>query len=47
MAGWMINGFQSMVVLWCWTVLVLVHGLAYRSLRRPEPDPLRPSGPID
>jgi hypothetical protein len=40
----MIDGFQAQVLLWTWTVAVLLHGL-WRSARRPEPDPSRPSGP--
>lgn len=44
-AGLMINGFQATVTLSIWTGLVLIHGLFWRSLRKPAPDPVRPSGP--
>jgi len=45
-AGWMLSGFQSMTVLWIWIVAVVLYGLFWRSMSRPEPDPIRPSGPI-
>lgn len=44
--GGMINGFQAMIFLWTWLGVVLIHGLFWRSLQRPEPDPIRPAGPI-
>ena len=40
----MISGFQAELFLWCWAVLVLLHGL-YRSFGSAEPDPIRPPGP--
>jgi hypothetical protein len=43
--GWIISGFQFIVFLWIWVVVVLLGGLI-RSLYRPEPDPIRPPGPI-
>jgi len=44
MAGWIINGFETLVVLATWVGVVVLYGL-WRSLNRPEPDPIRPSGP--
>jgi len=44
--GSMISGFQAEVVLWCWVVLVLLYGLS-RSVTHPDPDAIRPSGPVD
>ncbi len=41
------SGFETMVILWGWVLVVVVYGLFVRSIRRPEPDPVRPSGPID
>ena len=44
-AGWMISGFSAIVVLWVWVAVVLLHGLV-RSTARPDPDPIRASGPV-
>jgi len=44
LTGWAINGFQAVVVLWGWMVLVLLHA-AWRALQGPDTDPIRPSGP--
>lgn len=44
--GWMINGFTSTVVLVMWGASALAYAL-WRSLYRPDPDPIRLSGPID
>jgi len=41
----MIDGFQTVVGLWAWVLLVLLHGV-WRSLAGPETDPVRPTGPI-
>jgi hypothetical protein len=43
-AGWIINGFQYVSLIWIWTALVALHGL-WRSMAQPEPDAIRPSGP--
>jgi len=40
------DGFLVWVLLWIWLGLVLLHGLT-RSFFRPEPDPIRPAGPIE
>lgn len=45
-SGWILDGFQAITLLWAWTVVVLGYGLV-RSLTRPEPDAIRPSGPVD
>ena len=45
-SGWIITGFQYVALLWIWVVGVLLNGLM-RSLYQPEPDPVRPPGPID
>ena len=45
LTGWIITGFQAQVFVWCWTVFVLSYGL-YRSFTKPEPDPIRSSGPV-
>ncbi len=45
-SGFMIEGFHAQVVLWIWCALVLLYGL-WRSLAGAEPDPIRPSGPVD
>jgi hypothetical protein len=42
--GWIINGFQSTVFLWVWAAVVLLYGL-WRSWTKPDPDPIRSSGP--
>ena len=44
--GFMPDGFLVWVLLCVWLGAVLLHGLA-RSFLRPEPDPIRPSGPIE
>ena len=44
-SGWMVNGFHAWVALWVWLGIVLVYGLAWRSLLQPDPDPVRPPGP--
>lgn len=46
-AGWLIDGFQTMVLLTIWSVAVLAYGLFWRSMGRPQPDPIRPAGPLD
>ena len=43
--GWMLTGPQAIATLWVWLAVVLAQGLLWRSLRRPEPDRIRPSGP--
>jgi len=45
LTGWIITGFQAQVFVWCWIVFVLLYGV-YRSLTRPDPDPIRSSGPV-
>ena len=40
----MISGFQVVMALWAWAVLVLLHA-AWRSLLGNEQDPIRESGP--
>jgi hypothetical protein len=45
-SGWIVTGFQYVAALWIWVVVVLLNGFI-RSLYQPEPDPIRPSGPID
>ena len=42
----MISGFQAQTLLWSWCVIVLLYAIV-RSFARPEPDPIRDSGPID
>ncbi|HXV76732.1 MAG TPA: hypothetical protein VD788_10475 [Candidatus Polarisedimenticolaceae bacterium] len=42
----LISGFQAETLLWVWCVVVLLYAIV-RSFARAEPDPLRPSGPID
>ena len=44
-AGWIINGFQYVSMVWIWTALVVLFGL-WRSMIKPDPDPIRPSGPF-
>jgi hypothetical protein len=44
--GWVVTGFQSVVALWVWGVLVLLHAL-WRALHGPETDAIRPAGPGD
>jgi hypothetical protein len=43
-SGWMVSGFFAWVTLWVWSAVVLLYAL-WRSFSRPEPDPIRPSGP--
>jgi len=43
-AGWIISGFQAVVILWAWVAVVLLHGL-WRSVTKPDPDAIRESGP--
>ena len=43
--GWTITGFETVVVLWAWASLVLLHAV-WRSLAGRETDPIRPPGPI-
>mgnify|MGYP001825680210 CR=1 FL=1 len=43
-AGWIVSGFQAVVVLWAWVAVVLIHGL-WRSVAKPDPDAIRSSGP--
>lgn len=45
-AVWEISGFEALVFLAVWTVAVLFYGLFWRSMNRPEPDPIRPPGPV-
>ncbi len=40
------DGFLVWILLWVWLGSVALHGLS-RSFFRPEPDPIRPSGPIE
>jgi hypothetical protein len=42
--GWIVSGFQAVVVLWAWVAVVLIHGL-WRSAAKPDPDAIRSSGP--
>jgi len=42
--GWIINGFETLVFLAIWAGVMILYGL-WRSLNRPEPDAIRPSGP--
>ena len=42
----MLSGFQAVLALGLWCAAVLLFGL-YRSWLRPEPDPIRPSGPTE
>jgi hypothetical protein len=43
-AGWIINGFQYVSLIWIWAAMVLLFGL-WRSMVKADPDPIRPSGP--
>ena len=43
--GWMITGFDAMVTLGAWLVIVLAYGL-WRSLGDGQQDEIRPSGPL-
>ena len=40
------DGCLVWTLLCLWLGVVVLHGL-YRSFFRPEPDPIRPSGPIE
>ena len=40
------DGFLVWTLLWLWLGVVVLHGL-FRSFFRSEPDPIRPSGPIE
>jgi len=42
----MLSGFQALLALGLWWAAVLLFGL-YRSWLRPEPDPIRSSGPTE
>ena len=42
--GWIISGFQYVLALWVWSALIALFGL-WRSMVKPDPDPIRPSGP--
>ena len=44
--GFMPGGFLVWVLLWVWFGVVILHGLT-RSFLKPEPDPIRPSGPFE
>jgi hypothetical protein len=44
--GWVITGFQAMVGLWAWLLIMLLH-CVFRLASRPGADPIRPSGPVD
>ncbi len=44
--GFMPDGYLVWILLWIWLGVVLLHGLA-RSFVKPDPDPIRPSGPIE
>jgi hypothetical protein len=43
-AGWIVSGFEAVVILWAWVAIVLLHGL-WRSVAKPDPDTIRSSGP--
>ncbi len=45
-SGWLPNGYQAMLTLATWIALAMAHA-AWRSVAAPEPDPIRPSGPIE
>ena len=40
----MISGFQAVLALWAWALIVALHA-AWRSMLGPEQDPIRESGP--
>jgi hypothetical protein len=44
--GWIVDGFEAVVALWFWAVVVLLYA-AWRAVQGPETDPIRPSGPVD
>lgn len=43
-SGWLPDEFLSMVLVGFWVIAVLLFGI-WRSVIRPDPDPIRPSGP--
>lgn len=43
----LLTGFQAYTFLWLWVAAVLLHGIFWRSLQQPDPDAMRPSGPIE
>lgn len=43
-AGWIVSGFQAVVILWIWVAAALLHGL-WRSVAKPDPDAIRSAGP--
>ena len=45
-SGGMMTGFEAQMFLWVWCGVVLLYAMT-RSFARPEPDPIRDSGPID
>jgi hypothetical protein len=46
-AGTLVTFSQATAALWVWAAAVLFHGLVFRSMLRPTPDPIRGSGPVD
>ena len=44
--NFMPDGFLVWALLWVWLGVMVLHGLAH-SFFRPEPGPIRPSGPIE
>ena len=44
--GFMPDGSFAWIVLWVWLGATVLYGLV-RSVVRPAPDPIRPSGPIE
>ena len=44
--AWIISGWDALVVVLVWCVLVALYGV-FRSVSKPDPDPIRPSGPVD
>ena len=44
--GFMPDGSLAWILLWVWLGVVLLYGLV-RSFAKPDPDPIRPSGPIE
>ena len=43
-SGWIISGYQYVWALWIWAAIVVLFGL-WRSMLKPDPDPIRPAGP--
>ena len=43
---WMLDAFTYAAAVVAWFGVILLHGL-WRSTARPEPDGIRPSGPVD